>query len=313
MKTAVVGAGAMGSLFGALLAESGEEVWLVDVWPAHVNAINRAGLTVESGGRQRTVAVKAAVDPATVGTAALVIVFVKSTQTAAAASTAAGLCGDDGLVLTLQNGMGNADVLAAAVDPDRIIVGTTSHGATMLGPGSIRHAGAGPTVIGPWKDGPGGVQRADRIAAVFGKAGIGTEVVTDVRPVVWNKLLVNVGINAITALTAIKNGQLLDLEATRELSRAAVEEAVAVARRQGIAVREKAADHVYEIAAATARNRSSMGQDVDNRRPTEIAAINGYIVHQAARLGIEVPVNKTLTALIKTLEAHYQQPVVDKR
>ncbi len=137
------------------------------------------------------------------------------------------------------------------------------------------------------------------------QAGIETTAINDVRPVIWDKLLVNVGINAITALTGIKNGQILDLELTRELSRTAVEEAARVALAQDIEIRKDAADHVFKVAAATAANRSSMGQDVDHRRPTEIRAINGFVVREAERLGIAVPINRTLTALVQTLESHY--------
>ena len=113
------------------------------------------------------------------------------------------------------------------------------------------------------------------------------------------------GINAITALTGIKNGQILDLEGTRELSRAAVQEAVAVAKAQGIEIRKDPVAHVFQVAQATSANRSSMGQDVDRRRPTEIAAINGFVVSEADRVGLAAPVNRTLTALVQTMEAHY--------
>jgi 2-dehydropantoate 2-reductase len=140
---------------------------------------------------------------------------------------------------------------------------------------------------------------------MFTRAGIETECVTDVRGVVWNKLLVNVGINAITALTGIKNGAILDMDATRKLSRDAVEEAISVARALEVETRSDAVDHVYKIAAATSSNRSSMGQDVDNRRQTEIDAINGFIVREAERLGLKTPVNETLTSLIQTLQANY--------
>src|SRR5210317_211003 len=139
------------------------------------------------------------------------------------------------------------------------------------------------------------------MAEFFNQAAIETEAVDDVRSVVWNKLLINIGINAITALSGIKNGQILDLENTRELSRAAVEEAMAVARAQDITVKENAVDIVFKVAEATAVNRSSMGQDVDNNRQTEIAAINGFIVSEAQKLGIAAPVNFALTALVETL------------
>jgi 2-dehydropantoate 2-reductase len=208
-------------------------------------------------------------------------------------------------VLTLQNGMGNADAIAEFIEPERILAGTTSHGATMLGPGSIRHAGSGPTTIGAWSQAENGLQRAEQFAEFFGRAGIKTDSVVDVRSVVWNKLLINIGINAITALTNIKNGQILDLEITQELSRTAVEEAITVARGLDIDVHADAADIVFKVAQATALNRSSMGQDVDNQRPTEISAINGFIVREAQKLGLAAPVNFTLTALIETLQYHY--------
>ena len=304
MKVAVVGAGAMGSLFGGLLAEAGAEVWLIDIWAAHVDAVNKQGLEIEREGRTRTVHLQATMDPKSISNCDLVIVFVKSTHTGDAALTAKRIAGPQGLVLTLQNGMGNADRIAQDVDPLNVIAGTTSYGATMLGPGKIRHAGVGLTTIGMWHNGEGDM--AEKVAAFFSKAGIETEVAPDVRSIVWGKLLINVGINAITALTGIKNGELLDLEATIALSRAAVEEAVRVAEAQNIGVRKDVVDHVLEVARATGKNRSSMGQDVDNRRLTEIKAINGVVVKEAKRLGIPAPVNHTLTALVETLQAHYK-------
>jgi len=305
MKVAVVGAGAMGSLFGALLAETGAEVCLIDIWEDHVAAVNANGLTIEREGQTRTVGLKAVTEPADAGVCDLTIVFVKSTHTGKAAKTAAMLAGEQGLVLTLQNGMGNADRIAEEVNPGSVIAGTTSHGATMLGPAKIRHAGVGMTTIGLWH--PGDAAKVRGVADLFSKANIETEVVADVRSIVWGKLLINVGINAITALTGIKNGQMLDLESTRELSKTAVEEAITVARAQNITVREDAVAHVLAVAKATGANRSSMGQDVDNKRLTEIQAINGVVVNEADRLGLPAPVNRTLTALVETLQAHYEE------
>ena len=306
MKIAVVGSGAMGSLFGAMLAEAGNEVWLYDVWVEHVQTINKDGLSIEQEGQTRTLSIEATTDPEQIGQAELVIIFVKSTHTASAAGTARKLAGSYGAVMTLQNGMGNADILSEFINPERVLAGTTSHGATMLGPGSIRHAGVGATTIGAWAETEQGRERARKLSDFFTGIGIETEAVDDVRSVLWNKLLINIGINAITALTAIKNGQLLDLEITRELSRNAVEEAMEIAGKMNIKVRGDAVDHVYAVAEATAVNRSSMGQDVDNKRQTEIGTINGFIVRQAKRLGLKAPVNETLTALVETLQYHYR-------
>jgi len=305
MKIAVVGAGAMGSLFGAMLAEAGNEVWLYDVWVEHVKIITKDGLRIEREGQTRMLSIEATTDPEQIGQAELVIIFVKSTHTASTAETARKLAGSDGAVMTLQNGMGNADILSEFIDPERVLAGTTSHGATLLGPGSIRHAGVGATTIGAWAETEQGRERAHKLSDFFTKIGIQTEAVDDVRSVLWNKLLINIGINAITALTTIKNGQILDLEITRQLSRNAVEEAMKIAGQMNIKVREDAVDHVYAVAEATAVNRSSMGQDVDNKRQTEIGTINGFIVRQAKRLGMQAPVNQTLTALVETLQFHY--------
>ncbi len=305
MKIAVVGAGAMGSLFGALLAEAGNDVWLCDVWQDHMQAINNNGLSIDREGKSRNVHLLATLDPTQIDPADLVIIFVKSTQTQSAAETAQYLVGSGGAVLTLQNGMGNADAIAEVIAPEGILAGTTSHGATMLGPGIIRHAGVGPTTLGAWKNTEQGHRLARRFADTFNTAGIETEAVEDVRCVIWNKLLINIGINAITALTAIKNGRILDLESTKELCRIAVEEAMRVARALNIPIRDDAVDVVFKVAEATAANRSSMGQDVDSKRPTEIEAINGFIVRESKRLGLDAPVNFTLTALIETLQYHY--------
>lgn len=305
MKIAVVGAGAMGSLFGALLAESGNEVWLCDIRQDHIHAVRQNGLMLEYESQTRVVKLHAVIDPLQIGQSDLVLIFVKAIHTESAAQTAALLAGQDGLVMTLQNGMGNADMIAEHCKPDRIIVGTTAHGATMLGPATIRHAGKGPTTLGMWAGSKGEFQIARKTAALLTRAGIQSTAVKDVRPAIWDKLIVNVGINAITALTGIKNGQILNLEGTRELSRAAVQEAVAVAKAQGIEIRKDPVAHVFQVARATSANRSSMGQDVDRRRPTEIAAINGFVVSEADRVGLAAPVNRTLTALVQTMEAHY--------
>ena len=305
MKIAVIGAGAMGSLFGALLAEGGHEVWLCDIWQEHIKALKQNGLKIEHVGEIRNVNLNASSDPRQIGESELVLIFVKSTQTKSAAESAALLAGRNGWVMTLQNGMGNAETIAEHTPSNRILAGTTAHGATTLKAGSIRHAGAGPTTVGMWAGGGEEFQIARQIADQFTQAGIESAAVEAVRPVIWDKLLVNVGINAITALTGIKNGQILDLELTRELSRAAVEEAASVAQAQGIEIRKDPADHVFQVAAATAANRSSMGQDVDHHRPTEIKAINGFVVREASRMGLTAPVNQTLSALVETMEYNY--------
>ena len=296
----------MGSLFGGLLAEAGHDVWLCDIREDHVQAVIQNGLMIEHETKARHIRLNAVTDPKKIGESELVLIFVKSTQTESAAKAACQLSGDDGFVITLQNGMGNAETIAEYITPDRILVGTTAHGATMLGAGKIRYAGKGPTIMGMWVDGEKEYKIARLNAAVLTQAGIETTAVEDVRAVIWDKLLVNVGINAITALSGITNGQILDLASTRELSHSAVQEAVTVARTQGIEIREDPMAHVFQVAVATAPNRSSMGQDVDHHRPTEIDSINGFVVREAKRLGLSAPVNQALTALVEAMEYHYK-------
>ncbi|MCF8038805.1 MAG: 2-dehydropantoate 2-reductase [Desulfohalobiaceae bacterium] len=306
MKITVIGAGAMGSLFGALLHESGTDVVLFDLWQEHVRRINQEGLTLCGQWGERSLKIMASSDPEQIRPADLVLVFVKSTNTPQAAKTAAALLAPEGLLLTLQNGMGNAEALAAEIDPEQILVGTTAHGAHVLGPGRIRHAGQGETVVGSWLVNEKTMARAEEVSAYFNQAGIKARSSKRVLENLWDKLLVNVGINAVTALTGTKNGQILDLEVSRQLSAAAIREASLLAASLGVRVRENPVEHVFAVAEATTANRSSMGQDVDRQRKTEIEAINGYVVREADKIGLSVPVNLTLTGLIQTLEAHYK-------
>lgn len=303
MEITIIGSGAMGCLFGSFLAESGQTVFLMDIWTDHVNAINTQGVGMESGGETRRIQIPATNDMTDVPKSDLVIIFVKSTQTEQAAAQAVTCLKDNGLVLTLQNGMGNADKIVKAVGPEKVIAGTTSHGATLLRPGLIRHAGIGPTLIGMWaKDNPTDLSP---VTEVFCNAGIETQAVDNIHLIVWKKLIINAGINAITALTGIKNGCIVDAPPVGELVRAAVKEACDVAFAHGVELTDDSAEQVFAVAAATGPNRSSMGQDVDHKRQTEIDAINGAIVSLAKEKSIPVPVNRTLTALIRTLQSNY--------
>lgn len=301
MKIAIIGAGAMGSLFGGKLVSAGHEVWLYDIWQDHVDKINRDGLVIASAVGETTVRPQATTDSGKIGSAELVIVFVKATATRAAAKTALTLMGADSIVLTVQNGYGNAEKLAEVVGRERVLAGVTSHGATMLGPGHIKHAGSGETHIGQLNAGIS--DRTRRIAALMTDAGIVTTADGDVASLIWGKLLINVGINALTAITGLKNGQLNDYEETRELMRLVVDEAEHVVRAAGIKLPySDSFAKIADIAQATAENKSSMLQDISNNRLTEIDVINGAVVNEGKRLGIATPFNQVLTLLVHTLE-----------
>ncbi len=300
MKTVIVGAGAMGSLFGSLLTLSGEDVWLVDVWKDHIDAICSIGLTLEEGGKLQNIGINATTDVTSVGKADLVLLFVKAYHTEKAVSDARVLEKEDTVFLTLQNGLGNEEAICKWVDRKRVILGVTNHGATLMGPGHIRHAGWGKTYIGEL-DGKE-TDRTNEIARMFRKEGIETEISPDIHRLIWNKLLINVGLNALAALTGLKNGQLLDYPETLRLMETLVTEAVEVARRKGIPIEGNPIDNVKAVLEATRENRCSMGQDFDFRRRTEIDAINGAVVREAEHLGISVPYNQMITDLIKVVE-----------
>ena len=301
MKIAVIGAGAMGSLFGAYLAKAGAAVTVVDVWPEHVAAIRGQGLVLSEAAGDEVVRLDAALGTGGMEPVDRVILFVKSAATQAAATDAAALLRPGGRVLTLQNGLGNAEVIAEIVGAERVLAGTTAQGATLLGPGRVRHGGSGETHIGRLF---GEVDEfCHEVARLLTNAGLPTVVEPDVRSLIWGKLIINTGINALTALLRLRNGQLAEQAETRQLLALAVEEAVKVARAAGVQLPyEKPLEKVLAVAVATGQNQSSMLQDILRGSPTEIAVINGAIVREGERLGVATPVNRTLTLLVQALE-----------
>ncbi len=303
MKTVIMGAGAMGGLFGGLLAISKEDVWLVDIREDHIQALVSAGLTIEEEGKKQMIPVHATKEAASIEKADLIIFFVKAYHTEKAVSDALVLQKEDTVFLTLQNGLGNEEAICKQVDPRKVILGVTNHGATFIGPGRIRHAGWGKTHIGEL-DGKV-TARVTQLAQVFTQAGIETEVSTNIHQLLWNKLFVNVGLNAVAALTGLKNGQVLDHPETLRLLEALVSEAVTVARKKGVPIEGDPLGKIKAVLEITRENRCSMGQDFDNRRKTEIDAINGAVVREAERLGISVPCNQMITDLVKVIEKNF--------
>jgi len=302
MRICVIGSGAMGSLFGGKLAAAGFDVVLYDIYREHVEKVQRDGLAIEeaAGGEVTTARPAASADPEAARGADVLIIFVKSTVTEEAAARFAPLAGPRTIVLTLQNGLGNESIIAGRFGPERTAAGVTSEGATFLGPGRIRHAGKGPTHI-CMSD-----RRNEKLAPLRGaleKAGFETHVSPDVAGLVWSKLVINVGINALTAITGQVNGKLVESEETRAVMADLVGEAAAVARARGITLSyDDPLSIVYDVARRTGANRSSMLQDFDRHRPTEIEVMNGAIVREAARAGIPVPVNATITRVVRAME-----------
>lgn len=305
MHILILGAGALGSLLGARLSKTTARITLYSTNEEHMLAVQKAGLHVEEldGSVRRFPLSCCTTLDAVAAKADVILVVVKSYATRQAVESVLSACHDSTLFLTLQNGIGNWEQIAGVCGPDRVLLGTTAQGATLLEPGRIRHGGNGPTSLGEVQGAP--TERAESLVAVFREADFTVQSSGRMEHLIWEKLMVNVGINAITALTGIRNGKVADVEDARAVSRAAVQEALEVARSRGFSLGEELVERVFTVARATAVNRSSMGQDVDRRKRTEIDAINGAIVRFGDEADIAVPVNRTLTQLIKTLESSY--------
>lgn len=299
MKIAIVGAGALGSLFGGLLAKSGEEVHLFDpIAKEHIARIRAEGLVIEEGGKEERVAVRATTSIEEVGEAELVGLFVKAPQTEAALKTARPAIGPSTLVLSLQNGLGLEEVMERYLPRERLLRGVTAQGSTLLGPGRVRHAGRGPTWLGPL--GRVNQGRLEAIMAAFNRAGIETHLELDITRLVWKKLLINAGINALTAIFDVPNGRLVEDPELNAIMRGALAEAVEVAKARGLAFRlPEVVAEVEEVCRLTAANLSSMLQDVRRGSETEIDYINGAIVRLGQERGVPTPLNRLLVRLVK--------------
>jgi len=303
MRITVVGPGAVGLLFAMRLARAGVEVNLLDHRAERAAELDRRGVLLETPDAEELhLPLKASADPAqALAGAELALVCVKAHQTAAVAPALAAHLPAGARALTLQNGAGNVETLAAALGPERVLGGITSEGATLLGPGLVRHAGRGETFIGP-ASGP--VDAFCReLVELFQAAGFATQAAQGVRNLIWTKLVVNVGINALTAIFKVPNGRLVEVEPAARVMRAAVEEALAVGRALGVSfLHADMQAAVAAVARRTAQNRSSMLQDVSNRRRTEVEFINGAVVAAGREAGVPTPVNQTLTSLVLALE-----------
>ncbi|SDK99493.1 ketopantoate reductase family protein [Natronorubrum texcoconense] len=295
MEIVVFGAGSLGSLVGGVLArESRHDVTLVGRDP-HVRAVRETGLELV-GELEATTTPHATTDGRN-RSADLAIVTVKSFDTAAAAETLG--TGSYDTVLSLQNGMGNEETLATELESS-VLAGTISYGALLREPGVIECTGIGDVVLGAREGGRS--ERAERIGDLFSAAGLETTVADDMPRRLWEKLAVNAGINAVTALTRTENGAVLERE-TNDLSRAAARETARVARADDVELSNRVAiDAMESVAGDTAANTSSMHQDILAERRTEIDAINGFVVDRGSELGLETPTNRLLTALIRTWE-----------
>lgn len=313
MRIVVVGPGAMGCLFAGLLIESGQkDVWLFDKYESRAKEISKSGLKIEGiGGTRLIQPIKAESNPSEIGNADLVLICVKSYDTESASRSIAPVVSDNTTILTLQNGLNNVETISGILGEDKVLAGVTSHGATMLGIGHIRHAGKGETLIGKphvFSQPAQAVKQtrrlsAEQVAEVLRSAGFQTTVSYEIFRFIWTKLIINAAINPLTAITRLRNGQLLEYDETRKLLSMSAEEAGRVATALGISpAYDDPTSAVEEVCKATSSNISSMLQDILRKKRTEIDAINGAIVNHAKRLGIKAEINATLTYLVKAIE-----------
>jgi len=306
MKIAVVGPGALGCLVAGLLkARTKEEIWLLDRSPERAKRLKEIGIKVE-GMTNLSAKPNVTAEAKDIGPCGLVIICVKSYSTEDACKDIKDLVADSTSVLTLQNGIGNVQILNDYFGPEKVIAGVTNHGVTLLGHGHVRHAGKGDTVVGKSDGRLSGALRV--ISNVLEKAGFDTKISKDIDSVIWSKLVINVGINAMTAITRLNNGRLIEYEESRELLRSAVQEATRIVKRKRIKLGyDDPIQKVESVCKSTASNVSSMLQDVLNKKRTEIDFINGAIVRQGKAVGIPTPVNEVLTGMVKTIEKSYDK------
>jgi 2-dehydropantoate 2-reductase len=302
MKLAVLGPGALGCLIAALFWEAGAQVSLADYRPERVALLRQRGIqvhTLEGGPRVVRVPIGLAAE---VGRCDLTIMAVKAYQTEAAARALPALMSRGGMALTLQNGLGNLEVMARRVGPGRLLAGVGLLGVTRQDEGRIIYAGRGAIYIGV----PAGSQvTGAEVAAVvdlFRQAGLECQAREDIEAVLWEKLVINVGINPLTALLRVPNGALLKLPPAWEAAVAAAGEAQAVAQAAGLSLSGEPAARLAQVCTATAANRSSMLQDILAGKQTEIEALNAQVASRGRALGVPTPVNDLLTRLIRAAE-----------
>lgn len=292
----IVGTGAMACLFAARLSSAGHEICMLGSWAEGLEAIRRHGVRLVSAtGEEQAFSANATNDPSACQGARFALVLVKSWQTGRAASQLLDCLHPDGLALTVQNGMGNYEILANALGSERAALGTTTAGAHLLSPGRVQAAGSGTVFIGAHP-------RITPLVDMLHSAGCEVKVIPDPHVLLWSKLVINAAINPLTAILNIPNGRLLELPEARSLMAASALEVAAVAQHLGIRLPYDDPIHAAEtVALRTAANRSSMLQDIDRCAPTEIDAICGAVVQMGAKTGIPTPVNHTLWKLVRSL------------
>lgn len=305
MKVAILGVGAMGSVYAGLLAAAGLDVWAVDLWADHVEAIRRDGLKVSGASGERTVRLPATMDAREVGRADLVVIATKASGVERAAEAARDILAEDGVVLAIQNGLGSAERVADIVGAGRVLIGVVGgFGASMVAPGHAHHNGWEFVRLGEYE---GGVTpRLERIGAVWEQGGFRVLLFPDIHKMVWEKFVCNVAFSGTCTLTGMTIGEVLADPGAWSVSSACASEAVQVARAKRIAVEiEDPAAYVRAFGEKIPHARPSMLLDHMARRRSEIDVINGAVSREAARFGIPTPVNSTVSAVVRARESTF--------
>ena len=306
MKIGIVGSGAMGSVYGALLADAGNELWMFDRWRDHVDAMRGKGLRCTGASGDRTVPINATMDAATAGPCELVVVATKVMDIEAGVRAAAPMIGPETLVLTIQNGLGNVERIQRVLGPENLLFGIAGgFGAEMKAPGHVHHNGMEAINLAELR---GGItDRLERVAEVWRQAGFKVATFDDLWPVVWSKLIANVAFSAICTVTGMRVGQVRANEAAWGIACACVAEAAAVAQAKGVTLAyDDPVQWVSDFAGKIPHARPSMYQDLLAGRRSEIDSIQGGVVAEGRKLGVPTPTCALMVQLVKALEAKHQ-------
>jgi 2-dehydropantoate 2-reductase len=302
MKTAVIGAGAMGSIYAALLADAGHEVWAVDTWRDHVEAIRKDGLHVDGASGDRVVSVHATCDPTEVGTAELVIIATKAMHVQAAAASAKLMLAPDTMVLAIQNGLGSVERIARVLNMDNVITGVAGgFGASVVKPGHVHHNGMQLIRFGE-SHGPI-TGRVERLTEIWRQAGFNVKAFDDIDQLVWEKLICNVCYSGTCGVLEMTVGQVMANDHAWRIATGCTVEAFDVARAMQIDLDfDDPVQYVRDFGAQMPNARPSLSQDLLGGRKTEIDVINGAIPPLARKLDMAVSFNQVITALVKAKE-----------
>ena len=306
MKIAIFGVGAMGSIYAGLLAEAGHEVWAIDIWQDHVDAINQTGLHVEGASGDRVVqGIKATSQAAEVGECDLYVLATKASGVGPAAEMIAPVMGQESIVITIQNGLGAGERIAQFMDTDRVLLGVADgFGASMKGPGHVHHNAMNLIRVGEMNGGLS--ERLQRVTAVWQQAGFNARAFEDIDQLIWGKYICNVAFSGPCTVFDYTLGELMADPVTWEIAKGCALEVYALGQAKDITFAfDDPVSYVKAFGNKMPEARPSMLLDHHARRPSEIDAINGMAVELGKELGIPTPYNEVLTAVIRQREAEF--------